>query len=57
LPYIKAIAGLGCREAVAVNSDLRNGLNIYQGKLVNHELASYFNLQSYDILELFEMNI
>jgi alanine dehydrogenase len=57
LPYVKAIADLGCREAVAVNSDLRNGLNIYQGKLVNHDLSVNYHLQSYDILELFEMNI
>jgi alanine dehydrogenase len=57
LPYIRAIAGLGLREALAVNSDLRNGLNIYQGKLVNQDLASAYHLQSYDILELFEMNI
>jgi alanine dehydrogenase len=56
-PYVKAIADLGCREAVAVNSDLRNGLNIYQGKLVNADLANGFHLQSYDILELFELNI
>ena len=56
-PYAKAIADLGCREAVAVNSDLRNGLNIYQGKLVNPDLAANFHLQGYDILELFEMNI
>jgi alanine dehydrogenase len=57
LSYVKAIADLGCREAVAINSDLRNGLNIYQGKLVNADLAGNFHLQGYDILELFEMNI
>jgi alanine dehydrogenase len=57
LPYIKAITELGLKETLAVTPDLRNGLNIYQGKLVNADLASNFNLESYDILELFEMNI
>jgi alanine dehydrogenase len=57
LPYVKMIADLGTREALAVNTDLRNGLNIYQGKLVNARLAENFHLQFYDILELFEMNI
>jgi len=57
LPYVKMITELGCKEALAVDSNLRNGLNIYQGKLVNAEIAANFHLQSYDILEFFEMNI
>ena len=57
LPYIMQLAQLGCEEATALNLELRNGLNIYNGKVVNQQLAKAHNLEAYDILELFELSI
>jgi alanine dehydrogenase len=57
LPYVKLIAQIGCEEALALNSEIRNGLNIYRGKVVNPDLAKLHNLENYDVLELLELNI
>jgi len=57
LPYIMQLAQLGCEEATALNPELRNGLNIYNGKIVNQQLAAAHNAEAYDILELFELSI
>jgi alanine dehydrogenase len=56
-PYIKPIAQLGCEEAIALNSELRSGLCLYKGKLVNKKLAEANNMERYDILELLEISI
>ncbi len=57
LPYIIQLAQLGCEEATALNPELRNGLNIYNSKIVNQQLAQAHNIEAYDILELFELSI
>jgi alanine dehydrogenase len=56
-PYIKLIAQLGCEEAIALNPEIRNGLSLYQGKLVNKSLANTHKIECYDILELLEISI
>lgn len=57
LPYVQLIAQLGCEEAIAIHPDIRHGLNLYRGKIVNTDLAKAVNLEHYDILELLELNI
>jgi len=57
IPYIIQLAQLGCEEATALNLELRNGMNIYNGKIVNQQLAEVHNIEAYDILELFELSI
>ena len=57
LPYVQLITQLGCEEAIAIHPDIRYGLNLYRGKLVNADLAKAVNLEHYDILELLELNI
>jgi len=56
-PYIKLIAQLGCEEAIALNPEIRSGLCLYKGKLVNSSLAEAHNMERYDILELLEISI
>jgi alanine dehydrogenase len=56
-PYIIQLAQLGCEEATTLNQELRSGLNIYNGKIVNPQLAQAHNVESYDVLELFELSI
>jgi alanine dehydrogenase len=57
LPYVQLIAQLGCEEAIAIHPEIRSGLNLYRGKVVNAGLAKAVNLEYYDILELLELNI
>jgi len=57
LPYVKQFADLGFQESIAINSELRNGLNLYRGKVVNPVIAKTQGYEYYDILELLELNI
>jgi alanine dehydrogenase len=57
LPYVNLIAQLGSEEAIAINPEIRNGLNLYHGKVVNANLAKAHELEHYDILELLELSI
>ena len=57
LPYVKLIAQLGSEEAIAINPEIRNGLNLYHGKIVNASVAKAHELEHYDILELLELSI
>jgi alanine dehydrogenase len=57
LPYISQIARLGFAEAVGFSSALKNGLNLYHGKVVNPVLAEAMGHEYYDIIELFELSI
>ncbi len=39
LPYIKALADLGWRRAFAADPHLRDGLNVYAGRIRNEAVA------------------
>ena len=56
-PYIKQIANVGFEEAVATNPELRSGLILYRGKVVNPILAKSYGYEYYDILEFIELDI
>jgi len=55
--YIKQIAQLGIEESVALNPEIRSGLTIYHGKVVNEELAEINNLEYYEALEMLELSL
>jgi alanine dehydrogenase len=57
LPYIMQIAQLGTHEAIALSPEIRSGLALYRGKIVNKDLAALQKQEYYDILELLELNI
>lgn len=38
-PYVEKIANMGYKEALASDANLRNGLNIYDGNIVNYAVA------------------
>jgi alanine dehydrogenase len=57
LPYIMQIAQLGTHEAIALSPEIRSGLALYRGKIVNKDLAAQQKQEFYDILELLELNI
>lgn len=44
LPYLIKIASDGWKSAVKHNEDIKNGLNIVEGKVVNKEVAEAFNM-------------
>lgn len=46
LPYIEQIAGLGLREALAENSALARGVNIYAGHLTNPLVATSVGMEA-----------
>jgi alanine dehydrogenase len=56
-PYISQIAQLGCEEAIAMHPEVRNGLAIYHGKVVNEDLAEINNLEYYDVREMLELSL
>jgi len=55
--YILQLSKMGFEEAVATSPDLRDSLVLYRGKIVNSILAESNQSESYDILELLELNI
>jgi alanine dehydrogenase len=57
LPYIKQIASMGFEEAISISNELRQGLNIYRGKIVHPQIAKIHGYEYYPILELLELNI
>jgi alanine dehydrogenase len=57
LPYIKQIASMGFEESISISSELRQGLSIYRGKIVNPQIAKVHGLEYYPILELLELSI
>jgi alanine dehydrogenase len=57
LPYIKQITNVGFKEAITTNPELRSGLILYHGKVVNPLLAKSHGFEYYDILEFIELNI
>ena len=57
IPYIMQIAQLGMHEAIAISPEIRSGLVLYRGKIVNKDIAETVKKEYYDILELLELNI
>ena len=57
IPYIMRIAQLGMHEAIAISPEIRSGLAVYRGKVVNKDIAASLKKEYYDILELLELNI
>jgi alanine dehydrogenase len=57
LPYIKQIATMGFEESISISSELRQGLNIYRGKIVHPQIAKVHGYEYYPILELLELSI
>lgn len=45
LPFVKAIADLGWREALRRDTNLRNGLNVHAGKIVHSAVAQALSKQ------------
>ncbi len=48
LPYVLELAGLGVNQALAANHHLRNGLNIYRGKVTNESVSAAHGLDFTD---------
>jgi alanine dehydrogenase len=55
--YITQLTMMGFEEAIATSPELRQSLVLYRGKIVNSILAESNQSESYDILELLELNI
>ena len=52
LPFVTELADKGCHQALAENSYLRDGVNVYQGKLTQAAIAKDQNKPFYEISEL-----
>jgi alanine dehydrogenase len=44
LPYVKAIADHGWSQALTKDAGLANGLNVHDGRLTHHAVASALGL-------------
>jgi alanine dehydrogenase len=56
-PYIRQIAKLGCQEVIALHPEIRNGLTLFHGKVVNQELAKLNHLEYFEVLEMLELSL
>ena len=45
LPFVLALADKGCRRALGEDAHLRNGLNVYEGKLTHRAVTQALNLR------------
>ena len=52
LPYVVALAGLGCRRALAADAHLRNGLNVAFGKVTCKPVAEALRIKYVDAMAL-----
>lgn len=57
LSFISSIANLGIQDSVLSLPEIRSGLKLYHGKVIDQKLAGILNKQLYDIIELFELNL
>jgi len=57
MPYICQIAQLGCEEVIALHPEVRNGLTLYHGNVVNEDLAGSNRLEYFDVREMLELSL
>ena len=57
MPFLRQIAHLGGEEVIAMHPEVRSGLAIYHGKVVNQDLAEMNGLEYYDAREMLELSL